>query len=151
MKNLQTMVIAITLLALFSSCQATSAQEKSLSNKETRSKIMGAIAKDSMMSNEMIGAMMNNKNGMMMLQNHQMMTMSNQSSMMHMFKNNPGMMQNMLSDMMETAKGDTSMMSQMIKTMRTNPQMMQMMQNRIGNNGMMNGMMNGKRHMGMGN
>ncbi|MEO9003865.1 MAG: hypothetical protein ABI288_03970 [Ginsengibacter sp.] len=142
MKTLQTMALAITLLALFPSCQSSSAQVKGLSNKETRNEIMGEIANDSTMSNEMIGAMMHSKNGMGMLQQHQMMTMGNQSSMMNMLKNNPGMMQSMLSAMMETAKGDSSMMSGMIKTMRGNPQMMQMMQNRMGDN-----MMNGMNHM----
>ena len=143
MKTLQTMALAITLLTLVGSCQSTSAQVKGLSNKETRNEIMSAIANDSMMSNEMIEAMMNNKNGMMMLQHHQMTTMGNQSSMMNMLKNNPGLMQSMLSTMIETAKGNPGMMSGMIKTMTANPQMMEMMQNMMGNNKMNNS----KQHM----
>lgn len=141
MKILQTLALAISLLALFESCQSTSAQTKDLSNQETRKEIMNAIANDSSMCQEMVGTMMNSKNGMMM-QGHQMM-MGNQSSMMNMLKDNPGMMQNMMSAMMETAKGDTSMMSGMINSMMGNKQMMDMMQNRTGTK-----MMNNMRGMG---
>lgn len=149
MKTLQTMTLAIVLITLFASCQSTSAQMQDLSNKETRMKIMNAIANDSTMSQEMIGAMMNNKNGRMMMQEHQMKNMQNHSSMMNMLKNNPGMMQSMMSAMMETAKGDTSMMSGMIRTMMGNRQMMDMMQNRTGNkmmNNMNMGEMNNNHH-----
>ncbi len=137
MKIVQTLMLAIALLTLFASCQSTSTQLKDLSNTETRKQIMQAIANDSSMSQEMIGAMMNSKNSMMM-QEHQMM-MGNESSMMKTLKNNPGMMQNMMSAMMHTAKGDTSMMSGMIRTMMGNQQMMGMMQNMTGNK-MMNNM-----------
>jgi hypothetical protein len=141
------MTLAIALLTLFASCQSTSAQVEGLSNKETRNEIMGAIANDSTMSNEMIGAMMKSKNGTMMMQNQQMMILQNHNAMINMLKANPGMMQGMLSAMMETANGDTSMMSGMIKIMTGNPQMMEMMQNTMGNN-----RMNGMKHMGgMGN
>jgi len=139
MKTILTLTLAVTLLTLFASCQSTSAQMQGLSNKKTRMKTMNAIANDSTMSQEMIGAMMNSKNGRMMMQEHQMTSMGNRSSMMNMLKDNPGMMQNMMSAMMETAKGDTSMMSRMIRTMMGNQQMMGMMQNMTGNN-MMNGM-----------
>ena len=142
MKTLQTMALAITLFALFASCQSTSGQVKDLSNAQTRSEIINTIANDSMMSIEMIGAMMKSKNGTMMMQNHQMMTMRNQSEMMNMLKNNPRMMRGMFSAMMETARGDSSMMSGMVDMMKSNPQMMQMMQNKSGNN-----MMNGMQHM----
>lgn len=142
MKTLQKLALTIVLVTLFIACQPTSTQKPDLSNKETRNEIMATIANDSTMSQEMITAMMNGKNGMMM-QNRQMMGMENRTSMMNMMKDNPGMMQNMMSAMMETAKGDTIMMSGMLKTMMENPQMMQMMQNRTGNR-MMNGMMGGK-------
>lgn len=147
MKTLQTMTLAIALLTLFASCQSTSAQVEGLSNKETRNEIMGAIANDSTMSKEMIGAMMKSKNGTMMMQNQQMMMMENNGSMMNMMKANPGMVQGMFSSMMETARGDSSMMSGMVEMMKANPQMMQMMQNKAGN-GMMNGMqsMQGMKH-----
>jgi len=65
MKTLQTLILAIALLTLFASCQSTSAQMQGLSNKETRKEIMNAIANDSIISQEMIGVMMNGKNGMM--------------------------------------------------------------------------------------
>ena len=143
MKKLQTALLAIALLTIYASCQSASGQLKDLSNMNTRNEIMNQIANDSMMSREMIGAMMDNKNGMMMMQEHEMTTMGNQSSMMNMLKNNPGMMQSMLSSMMERAKGDTTMMSGMIKTMMGNQQMMEMMQSRMGNGGM-----NGMKHMG---
>ncbi|MEO7490795.1 MAG: hypothetical protein ABIU77_27005 [Ferruginibacter sp.] len=55
-----------------------------LSNSETRKEIMNTIANDSMMSQEMIGTMMNSQNGIMMMQEHQMMMMENHSSMMNM-------------------------------------------------------------------
>src|SRR5665213_127530 len=139
MKTIQTLTLAVALLTLFASCQSTSGQTQDLSNKETRMKIMNTIANDSLMSQEMIGTMMNSKNGGMMMQKNQMMDFGNSSSMMNMLKNNPGMMQNMMSAMMETAKGDTSMMSGMIRTMMGNQQMMDMMQNRTGNK-MMNNM-----------
>ena len=142
MKTLQKLTLAIVLVMLFASCQSTSTQKQDLSNKETRKEIMATIANDSIMSNEMITAMMDGKNGMMM-RKRQMMGMENRSSMMNMLKDNPGMMQNMMSAMMETCKGDTIMMSGMIRTMMENPQMMQMMQNRTGNK-----MMNGMNHMG---
>ena len=73
MKTLQIVAVAIGFLTLFASCQSTSAQMKDLSNKETRNEIMNAIANDSIMSQEMIRAMMNSKNGMTMMQEHQMM------------------------------------------------------------------------------
>ena len=142
MKNLQIAIWVLAISTLFAACQSTSAQTSALSNAQTRNEIMQAIANDSTMSNEMIGTMMNSKNGMMMMQQHQMMTMGNQSSMMNMLKNNPGMMQGMLSGMMETANGDSSLMSGMYNIMKDNPQMMQMMHNNTGN-----GMMNGKKPM----
>ena len=146
MKNLQIAVLVLAICTLFAACQSTSAQKNTLSNTQSRSEIMQEIANDSTMSNEMIEAMMNNKNGMMMMQQHQMMMMGNQSSMMNMLKNNPGMIQSMLSGIMETANGDSSMMSGMYNIMKDNPQMMQMMHNNTGN-----GMMNGKKPMmGMG-
>ncbi len=143
MKILQNLALAIVLLTLFVSCQPASSQTKGLSNKDTRNKIMGEIANDSMMSREMIGAMMNCDNGKMMMQENQMMNLGNHSSMMNLLQNNPGMMQNMLSSMMERANGDTTMMSGMLKTMMENKQMMEMMQSRMGNGGR-----NSMKHMG---
>ena len=138
MKIIHTIAGAAVLLIVLVSCQSTSGQKQDFSNKETRQEMMNTIAGDSTMSKEMIGAMMNSKNGMMMVQEHSMMT-GDYSSMMHTLKGNPGMMQNMMSAMMETAKGDTTMMSGMIRTMMGNQQMMGMMQNMTGNN-MMNNM-----------
>ena len=147
MKKLQTAALAITLITLFASCQSTSAQTSTLSNSDTRNEIMKTIANDSMMCREMIGTMMNNKNGTMMMQHQQMMMMENHGSMMTMLKANPGMMQGMFSEMMETARGDSSMMHGMVEMMKANPQMMQMMQNKPDHN-MMNGMqpMHGMKH-----
>ena len=151
MKKAQKIVLAITVLAIFILTQTTSAQVKDLSNKETRSEIMNAIASDSVMSNEMIRIMMNKKDGMMMLQHHKMMNVGDRSSMLNMMKKNPGMMNNMLSAMMETANADTTILLSMIKTIRDNPQMMNMIKNMRNkkNRQMMNdkynlgGMMNG--------
>ncbi len=71
MKTLQTTLLVIALLSLFASCQPASDQLNDLSNMDTRNKIMSKIANDSMMSKEMIGAMMNSSNGMMMMQKNQ--------------------------------------------------------------------------------
>ncbi len=139
MKILFAMIMGVALFTLFTSCQSTSSQANNLSNKAARNDIMQTIANDSVMSNEMIQAMMNNKNGLIMMQHQQMMMMDNNGSMMNMLKANPAMMQGMFSSMMETAKGDSSMMRGMVKMMQANSQMMQMMQNQPGNS-MMNGM-----------
>jgi hypothetical protein len=146
MKTLQTFILAIALITLFSSCQSSSDPKQILSNKDTRKVIMDTIANNSEMMKEMTEAMMNNKNGKMIMQGNEKMTMmmmENRGTMMKIMKNNPAMMQSMLSDMMETAKGDSSMMSGMYKTMMGNQQMMNMMQkNKTGNNdmNMMDGM-----------
>ncbi|REG79475.1 hypothetical protein [Algoriphagus antarcticus] len=139
MKKIQTAAYSIVLLILIGSCQSGSTHTSLLSDTQSRNEIMEAIAADSTMSNEMIGTLLNNENGMMTMQNHQKMTMGNHSSMMNMVKNNPDLTHNMMSTMVETAKSDSSMMSGMIRTMMADPQMMQMMQNRICN-GSMNGM-----------
>lgn len=147
MIKIQTVAFAIVLLTLIGSCQSASTQTSLLSDTQARNEIMEAIAADSTMSDEMIRTMMNNKNGMMTMQNHQKMTMRNQSSMMNMVKNNPDLTHNMMSTMVETAQNDSSMMSGMIRTMMADPQIMQMMQNRI-----CNGSMNGVKSMtGKGN
>lgn len=145
MKTLKIILLAIASGTLFASCEVGSGQTKGLSNAQTRNEIMEAIASDSVMSNEMIHTMMSNKNGMMIMQNHQRLKMENHNSMMNMVKTNPGMTQNMMSALMETAKSDTSKMSEMIKIMMDNPQMMKMMQNRMGNS---NSKMKGMKQMG---
>ena len=86
--------------------------------------MMNKIADDSSMSKEMMGAMMNSKNGKMMM----MPMMENHEAMMKMMKDNPGMMDNMMMNMMEACKTDTTMMAGMCKKMMANPQMMDMMQ-----------------------
>lgn len=143
MKSIISGIFAIAFITFFASCQSASSQIAALSNNESRKEIIDSIANDSLMSKEMMGAMMNSKTGMMVMQQHAMMMMESQNSMMEMSKNNPGMMNNMMSAMMETAKGDSSMMSGMIKTMMGNPQMMEMMQKMTGNKGKM-----GMDHMG---
>jgi hypothetical protein len=147
MKKIQNTLLVISILTVLTSCQSPSAQVKDLSNNQLRNEIIGAIAADSMMSNEMIVTMMNNKKGMMMMHQQQIMTMGNQSEMMNLLKSNPETMHSTMSAMMETAIGDTAMMSEMINTMMKNQQMNEMMQNRMMNSGM-NGMnrMGGMEH-----
>lgn len=108
---------------------------------------MEAIANDNdnMMAKEMIGSMINNKNGRLMIQQHQIVTMGNQSSKINMLKNNSGRLNGMLSGSMGTASGNSGMKAGMINLMKGNPQMMQMIHNNTGNS-MMNGM-NPKRPM----
>jgi hypothetical protein len=137
MKTIQKFLVLIALITLFAACQSAADPNQVLSKKETRDQVMNTIANDSVMSKEMMGALMNSKIGMMVMQQHAMMMMESHSSMMDMAKNNPGMMNNMMSAMIETAKGDTSMMSGMIKTMMGNPQMMEMMQKMTGSKGKM--------------
>lgn len=135
MKTLQKITLLFALVILFASCQSNTDVEQILSKSETRKEIMDSIANNSDMSNEMMGAMMNNKNSMMMMQGNEkmrMMMMENHSAMMKMMKDNPAKMQSMMTDMMETAKGDTAMMSGMCKAMMTNQEMTDMMKKMMG-------------------
>ena len=121
---------------LFLSGQSKTNVKQILSNPDTRKGIMDNIANDSIMSKEMMGAMMNNKNCKMMMQGNEKMTMmtENHEKMMKMMKDNPGMMNSMMTDMMEACKSDTSMMSSMCKAMMENKQMKDMMQKKMGGN-----------------
>ena len=121
MKRVQKIALSIVLITLFASCQSGTDVNQTLSKTETRMEMMNKIADDSAMSKEMMGTMMNSKNGkMMMMENHE--------AMMKMMKDNPGMMHTMMENMMEACKTDTAMMSGMCKKMMENPQMMDMMQ-----------------------
>jgi hypothetical protein len=131
MKQVQKLLFAIGLTVLFGSCQTGTDAKKILSNTDTRKDIMNTIANDSSMHEEMMAAMMNGKNGMMM---------GDHASMMKMMKDNPGMMTGMMNDMMEMCKNDTAMMGGMCKTMMANPQMMDMMKKMKGGNMDMNNM-----------
>ena len=124
MKTFQKLSLLIALITFFASCQSGTDVNQTLSKSETRMEMMNKIADDSTMSKEMMGAMMNSKNGKMMM----MPMMENHEAMMKMMKDNPGMMDNMMMNMMEACKTDTAMMSGMCKKMMENPQMMDMMQ-----------------------
>ncbi len=123
---LQTIILAIVFVTVNASCHSNTDQINGLSDKETRKEIMDSIASDSVMSVEMIGTMMNGKNGTRMLE-HQIAIMGNHNSMMNMMKDNSVLRQNMMSAMIETAKGDTSLMAGMIRSMMGNQQMRVMM------------------------
>jgi len=125
MKKVQKILFVFALTALFTSCQTGTDAKKILSNADTRKEIMNTIANDSSMHQEMMAAMMNGKNGMMM---------GDHTSMMKMMKENPGMMTGMMNNMMEMCKNDTAMMGGMCKTMMANPQMMDMMKKMKGGN-----------------
>ena len=121
MKTFQKLSLLIALIIFFASCQSGTDVNQTLSKTETRMEMMNKIADDSTMSKEMMGAMMNSKNGkMIMMENHE--------AMMKMMKDNPGMMNTMMGNMMEACKNDTAMMSGMCKKMMENSQMMDMMQ-----------------------
>ncbi|MEO6229869.1 MAG: hypothetical protein ABJB11_13910 [Ferruginibacter sp.] len=139
MKFLFTRMLVIVLFALFASCKSSPAHLKILSNKDTRNDIIQTIAKDSMMSNEMIEAMMNSENGLRAMQQHQIMLANSHKSILNMLKTKPGLMQGMLLAMMESASQDSSMMSAMINIMKANLQMMQLMQSGTDNSSV-NGM-----------
>lgn len=121
MKTFQKLSLLIALIIFFASCQSGTDVNQTLSKTETRMEMMNKIADDSTMSKEMMGAMMNSKNGkMIMMENHE--------AMMKMMKDNPGMMNTMMGNMMEACMNDTAMMSGMCKKMMENSQMMDMMQ-----------------------
>jgi len=139
MKTLQKFILAtvLTTLSLFVSGQSKTDLKQILSNSDTRKGIMDIIANDSIMSKEMMGTMMNNKNCKMMMQGDEkmtMMTMENHGTMMKMMKDNPGMMESMMSRMMEACKSDTIMMSSMRRAMMDDQQMKDMEQKKMGGN-----------------
>lgn len=139
MKTLQKISLLFALVTLLASCQSGTDVNKILSNQDTKMKIMNIIANDSILSTEMMGAMMNNENGNMMMHNgnRNTMMMQNQEAMLKMMQNNPAMMQSMMTGMMETFKNDTLMMSSMSSIMLKNPQMKdQIYKNMNGNMGM---------------
>ena len=127
MKTSQQISLLFALVTLLASCQTGTDANKILSNQDAKIKIMNTIATDSLLSSEMIGAMMNSKNGNRMM-------MQNQEAMLKIMQNNPAMMQSMMTGMMETYKNDTLMMSSMSSILMTNPQMKdQIYRNRNGN------------------
>lgn len=147
MKIIRKIIPAIALISmLLSSCQSSPDTEHLLSNKETRQEIMGAVANDPDMTNEMMEAIMNNSGGkMMVMGNHKMTMMEDHAAMRDMMRDNPVMMHHMMTDMLEACKGDSSLMSGMCKSMMENQQMMNMMQQMNGTNGNMR-MMEGMQH-----
>lgn len=125
MKTLQQISLLFALVTLLESCQTGTDVNKILSNQDRKIKIMNTVANDSMLSTEMIAAMMNNENGNRMM-------MQNQQAMLKSMQNNSAMMESM----METFKNDTPMMSSMSSIMLKNPQMKDLIyKNRNGNMG----------------
>ena len=66
MKSLQKLSLLVALIIFFASCQSGTDVNQMLSKTETRMEMMNKIADDSTMSKEMMGAMMNSKNGKML-------------------------------------------------------------------------------------
>lgn len=125
MKTLQQISLLFALVTLLESCQTGTDVNKILSNQDRKIKIMNTVANDSMLSTEMIAAMMNNENGNRMM-------MQNQQAMLKSMQNNSAMMESM----METFKNDTPMLSSMSSIMLKNPQMKdQIYKKRNGNMG----------------
>ena len=120
MKTLQSTMLAIVLIAITSSCQAPSDAKQLVSNDETRKEIIDAIANNTEMSQEMMTAMMQNKDRKMMRKHHK--------SMVGMMKDDSTMMNGMMKDMMHASKSDTSMMSSMCRTMMDDKEMMDRME-----------------------
>lgn len=117
MKKVQKFALAIVLITLFATCQRNSEVKQILSKAETKKALIDTIANDSIMSKEMIFAMLNSKNGKMVM-------MENHKRIMKMMKEKPDMRQMIMSDMMEACKNDSGMMSSMCKTMMENHQVM---------------------------
>lgn len=120
MKTLKNLTLSIFLLTLFFSCQNKPEIGPLLSNEETRKEIISAIAEDSVLSKDMMTALMNGKHGSMMMMHHN-------ESMMKMMNEHPEMMKDMMSGMMEACKKDTSIMSSMCKMMMNDKEMMKKM------------------------
>ncbi|HDZ13991.1 hypothetical protein LCGC14_0837810 [marine sediment metagenome] len=127
MKILQIVTLITVVTLLFVSCESNT--NTSLSDQENRQEIMSSIANDSVMSNEMIGIMMNHNTGRNMLGH----MVGDQNGLMSMMKDNPGLGQQMLTVMMETSKNDSTAMNEMFQTMSQNSNMLLMMQNTSGN------------------
>ncbi len=137
MRTLQTLILAIVFITLFSSCQSTSDPKQDLSNKETRKGILDTIVNNSDILKEMMVAMINSNNGKKIMLGNEKMTMmilENNSMMMKIMKKNPEIMHRFMSDMMKTAKSDSGMMYGMSKIIMGDPQMMDLMLNIKGEN-----------------
>ena len=109
MKLLLKVIMSVTLIALFYSCQYEQDAKQILSDTQTKNKILSIIASDSKLSKEMMGYMMQT---------------DNIGTMMKIMKDDPAMMQNMMSNMMETSKSDSGMMSVMHNSMMQNEPLM---------------------------
>lgn len=120
MRLLQKVTLVLASVIVFAACQSSTAANNGLSNPSTRKEIMDTIANDTIMCKEMMGAMMDNKNGKMVMMQHH-------SSMMKMMKDDPSMMKGMMGDMMDMCKDDTTMMAEMCKKMMADPKMMDKM------------------------
>ncbi len=132
MKQLLRITWAVVLVSAVMSCQSRTEVSQILSTPNTRKQIMDSIANNSAMSVEMMDAMLNNKNSIMMMHGNEQMAMmmtEYYDTMMKMMKDNPEMMQRMMTDMMVASANDTTMMSRMFKSIMDNDQMMGMMQN----------------------
>jgi len=119
MKTLKNLTLSFFLLTLFFSCQNKPDISNLLSNTDTKNEIISSIAQDSVLTKEMMTALMNGK--------HAMMIIHHSESMMKMMNEHPEMMKGMMTGMMEACKKDTSMMSSMCKMMMTDNDMMKKM------------------------
>ncbi len=143
MKTLQKILVAITIISFFASCQTNTDPKQILANKETRIAIMDTIANNSSMAKEMMETMLNNKDCMMMMKGNAKMTsmmMDDHEAMMKMMKDKPDIMKGMMSDMMKACKNDSTAMSVMCKSMMDNTQMKDMMRHKMGDGKDMKGM-----------
>lgn len=104
--------LVIAGIAMFASCQSKPDVNKILANNETRRELIDSIASNSKMSGEMMDALMNRKNGIMMQDYHQ--------KMMKMMKDNPEMMKSM----MEMSGSDSSFLCPMCGKMMGKGHMM---------------------------
>ena len=104
MKNTIKIVILLMMTGLFTACQEPQSTEEVLADETQRKEVMQTIVNNDEMMMEMMGVMMNSKDGKMMLsRNKEMMgmMMDNQQMMKDMSKANPDMMQGMMQNMMD--------------------------------------------------
>ena len=92
---------------------------------------MDSIANDSLLSSEMMDAMMTTNNGILTLQQNELSMMQDHHSMITIFSNNPELMRTLMSDMVETARGDTGLLSSLLRTMMVNGQMRDLMKKNV--------------------
>jgi len=130
MSEINKVALFFVLLALAVGCQSNTGVKQMLSNMDSRKQIMVNISKDTTMINDMIEIMMNNDDSKVMLLGNDKMTMmmmENHGAMIRLMKRDPDMMKSLMTEMMDACKSDSVLSSLISKSIKDNPQMIQMM------------------------